>query len=140
MSLFGVNVGELAKTAALGGAGAIGSDMATNALAKLIPVPQLQSGAGKFALRTGLTLVAAVLARKSLPKSLSTPLIGGAVVGLGIEALHTWVLPNVPVPGVLSGYEPLEQQLAALVEDNPSALSGLVAVDSTPAYSFNNSF
>lgn len=124
-NLFGLDlVGGL-----VGGAGAVGSGMATNWAASMVPVEQLKSGPGKLALRAALTIAAAMLAKKALPPRISNPLIGGAVVGLGIDVLQTFVLPNVPGMPALSGYEPIEEQLAAIVAADPNALNGLVAID-----------
>lgn len=129
-NLFGLDL----VSGLVGGAGAVGSGIATNYAAKMLPWPAVQSGAGRLALRAGVTIAASLIAKKALPSKFANPLIGGAVVGLGIDVLQTFVLPNVPGLGVLSGYEPIEETLAALVANDPTALNGLIAVDTMQGF------
>lgn len=132
-NLFGLDL----MSGLVGGAGAVGSGLATNYAAKMLPWPAVQTGPGRLALRAGVTIAASLLAKKALPSKYANPLIGGAVVGLGIDVLQQFVLPNVPGLGVLSGYEPIEETLAALVANDPTALNGLIAVDGGSMRSFD---
>lgn len=112
----------------VGGVGAIGTGLLTNVVAGYVPVDQLKTGPGKLVLRAGVTAVASFAAKKALPSKFSNPLIAGALVGLGIEALQQLVMPHLPVPA-MSGYESLEQQLGIIEELQPGTLNGILAVD-----------
>lgn len=124
-NIFGVDL----VTVGVGGAGAVLSGMATNYAAGVLPLPaSMKTGPGKLALRAGLTLVAGFAAKKFAPRGIAGPFIAGSLVGLGIDVLQTFVMPHVPAPA-MSGYEPLEQQLAALELAAPGTLNGLMAID-----------
>lgn len=114
----------------VGGAGAVGSGLLTNLVVdRFVPEGPLKTGAGKLMVRGGLTLAAAMIARKALPSKISTPLIVGATIGLGIDTLQTFVMPMLPSSAPLSGYEPADQILGAIEYANPGTLNGLMAIE-----------
>lgn len=122
----GVDVVGSVITGVTVGAGAALSGYGTNLIAAKLNQPQLQSGAGKHLLKAGVNILGTILARR-LPAKFRGAAITGMWGGLGLDLLNEYVLPKLPIPA-LSGFEPLEQQLAAALEDG-SGMQGLVAID-----------
>lgn len=112
----------------VGATGAVASGYVTNLIVDKLPNEQLRTGPGKFAVRTAVTVAGVFAAKKFAPKSVAVPLIGGVLLGWGIDLLQTFVLKYLPVPA-MSGYEPIEEQLQAIEEVAPGSLAGLLSVD-----------
>ena len=122
--LFGLDI----VTALGAGIAAVGTGMLTNVVVDKVPFPAVKSGWGKVAARRVLTVLVGFGAKKALPARFATPLIVGSLAGFGtdvVQAAVTKFMPTAP----LSGYEPLEEQLAAIEAAYPGSLNGLLAVD-----------
>lgn len=89
--------------ALVAGGGLVGHGMLTNIAATYVPVAQLKTGAGKFALGAGVALVGSIAAHKFLPKKLALPLSIGMGTGVVVQAYQQFIatrFPSLPVSGI----------------------------------------
>lgn len=113
----GSNVGSLASPlplpkigqfdlgfAVVTGVGAIGHGMLTNLAAQHVPVAELKTGPGKFALGFVIATAGSWLAWKFAPRKWAVPLIAGMGSSVTVQAFNTFIVPNFPQLPV-SGYE-----------------------------------
>lgn len=113
--------------AGIGAIGAIGIGFATDALAKALPVEQLKSGFGRWALRAGTILGGGLVGAMFLPRPLIRSAMTGAATVLVIDGVRLLV-PDLPGIGDddLVELTPQElQRLSGYVTTQP-ALSGYV--------------
>lgn len=111
------------------GVGIVGHGMATNFIAEKVPVTQLKSGAGKWALGLGLAIGGSYLAHAIAPKKFALPLTVGMGASVVVQGLNTFVFPKLPQLPV-SGYESIDM-LNGLegYEEIPAGINGIAAID-----------
>jgi hypothetical protein len=114
--------------------------LVANKLAAQTWVPaKLQSGLGKtLGIRLPLTIGSSIALKRFLPGDVFLAWMIAGFAGVGVEALVQTIRPQDQVG--LSGHEPLEEQLGALLAENPNALNGVIAVNSDAPYANVNSF
>lgn len=125
-TLFGLDVAQ----AVFLGVGAVGTGMLNNVVIDHLPASMAwaKTGWGKVGTRAALTIGIGLVAKKAAPAKFANPLIVGSLAGLGIDVVTALVSKFVPA-APLSGYEPIEDQLAALELAQPGSLQGLLTVD-----------
>ena len=125
----GVDIGKGLVMGAAGGASLWAHGWAANQLAGQAFVPtQLKTGLGKtLGVRLPLTIATSIAAKRFLPADIFLAWMVAGFAGVGVETIVQTIRPQDQVG--LSGHEPLEEQLGALVAENPNALNGLVAVN-----------
>lgn len=127
-SFAGLDMGS----AVLGAVGVVGSEQVTKMVSGFVPVPMLQSGAGRIALKFGVTAVAIGLVKRFVGGKAAANLAAGAGIGIALDA-YRLVASNLPGAPGLGEIVPSLDGLAADEFESDDTVGGLGAI-AEPAF------